>query len=147
MEKITCAGKVIDLEDDIGLSIVIHADTISKDESLDLMIQPSFSGPFEMPDDIEPTSPAYLIEIRKKIHLKKPLSVRMKHYAGDQMKEKMVFLRASSDPEYRGSEPVYVFKEVEDAMGRFNNDGSQTGEIELQKFSWWRIGGKKIKGS
>ena len=59
----------------------------------------------------------------------------------------MVFLRASSDPEYRGSEPVYVFKEVEDAMGRFNNDGSQTGEIELQKFSWWRIGGKKIKGS
>ena len=88
MEKITCAGKVIDLEDDIGLSIVIHADSISKDESLDLMIQPSFSGPFEMPDDIEPTSPAYLIEIRKKIHLKKPLSVRMKHYAGDQMKEK-----------------------------------------------------------
>ena len=42
-------------------------DSLPSDESVDLVIQPCFSGSFEMPEDIKPASPAYLIETNKKV--------------------------------------------------------------------------------
>ena len=114
---------------------------------MDLVIQPCFCGSFEMPEDIEPASPAYRIETNKKMELKKPLLVRIQHYANLQTEEdckNMVFLRANSDPDYRVSKPVYIFKEVDGVEGKFTAGESQVGEINLIQFSWWRIGVRKI---
>ena len=106
---------------------------------MDLLIQPSFSGSFEIPEDMEPASPAYLIETSEQIVLKKPLMMKMQHSFKLRSQEdckNIMFLRASSDPEYRGSNPVYVFKEVEDIRGTFTIK-SQFGEVALTNFSWW----------
>ena len=152
IENLSCSAKEIDLEDDIGISIVVPKDSLPPDESVDLVIQPCFSGSFKMPEDIEPASPAYLIEINKKVELKKSLLVKIQHYANLQTEEdcnSMVFLRANSDPEYRGSKPVYIFKEVNRIEGKFTAGESQVGEIELTHFSRWRIGkrSKSISGN
>ena len=139
LEKISSAGKKIDHESDAGISIDIPEGSISPDESVNLLVQPSFSGSFKIPEDMVPASPAYLIETSKQIVLKKPFTVRMQHSAKLKTEEdckNIVFLRASSDPEYRGSDPVYVFREVEGARGTFN-EGSQFGEVALTHFSWW----------
>ena len=144
---LSCVAKEIDLEDDIGISIVVPEDSLPPDESVDLVIQPCFSGSFEMPEDIEPASPAYLIETNKKVELKKSLFVRIQHYANLQTEEDcnhMVFLRANSDPVYRGSKPVYTFNEVDGVEGKFTIGESQVGEIELTHFSLWMIGLRKI---
>ena len=150
LEKISSAGKKIDLESDAGISIDIPEGSISPDESVDLLIQPCFSGPFENPKDMEPASPAYLIETSKQIALKKPLMMKMQHSVKLQTEEdckNIVFLRASSDPEHRGSNPVYVFKEIEDVRGTFTIE-NQFGEVALTNFSWWRVffRKQKIKG-
>ena len=140
LEKISSVGKKIDHECDVGISINIPEGSISPDESVDLLIQPCFSGSFEIPEDMEPASPAYLIETSKQIVLKKPFTVRIQHSAKLQTEEDcktMVFLRASSDPEYRGSDPIYVFREKEGAGGKFN-EGSQFGEVALTHFSFLR---------
>ena len=148
IEHLSCSSNVIDLEDDIGISIVVPEDSLPPEESVDLVIQPCFSGSFEMPEDIKQASPAYLIETDKKVELKKSLLVRIQHHANLQTEEdcnRMVFLRANSDPEYRGSKPVYIFKEVDGVEGKFTPGESQVGEIELTRFSWWRIGVRMIK--
>ena len=140
LEKISGAERKIDCESDAGISINISEGSISPDELVDLLIQPSFSGPFEFPKDMEPASPAYLIKTSKKMELKKPLIVRMQHSAKLQTEEdckNMVFLRANSIPEYRGSNPVYVFREIEDVRGAFTIK-NQFGEIVLTSFGWWR---------
>ena len=151
-EQITSARKEIHLEDDIGISIVTPENTVLPDESVDLVIQPclAFSGPFEMPGDIESASPVYLIKTNKKVEFKKPLLLKIQHYADLQTAEDckdMVFLRANSDPVCRGSgQPVYIFRKVEGDMGKFSKDGSQIGEIALTHFSWWGIGKRKSNG-
>ena len=149
VEHLSCSAKEIDLKDDIGISIVVPEDSLPPDESVDLVIQPCFSVSFEMPEDIGSASPAYLIETNKKVELKKSLLVRIQHYANLQTEEDcncMVFLRANSDPKYRGSKPAYIFKEVDTVEGKFTIGESQVGEIELTHFSWWRIGIRMIKG-
>ena len=150
LKKISSARKTIDLESDTGIRIDIPEGTISPDESVDLLIQPCFSGSFEIPEDMEPASPAYLIETSEQIVLKKPLMMKMQHSVKLQTEEdckNVVFLRASSNPEYRGSNPVYVFKEVEDVRGTFTIE-NQFGEVALTNFSWWRVFFRKrrIKG-
>ena len=145
LKRISSAQMKIDHEDDAGISISIPEGSISPDESVDLLIQPCFSGSFEVPKDMEPASPAYFIKTSKKIELKRPLTMRMQHSAKLQSEEdckNMVFLRASSDPECRGSNPVYVFREVEGARGTFN-EGSQFGEVILTHFSWWKLFSRK----
>ena len=144
VEKISSARKEIN-HDDIGISIVIPENSVSPHESVDLEIQPCLNGSFEIPKELKPVSPAYLIKTNKDIELKKALLVKIQHYANLQTEEDLVFLRANSDPEYRGSNPVYVFREVEGIRGTFSG---QVGEIELRSFSLLRIfQRRKIKGT
>ena len=56
LEHLSCVAKEINLEDDIGISIVVPEDSLPSDESVDLVIQPCFSGSFEMPEDIKPAT-------------------------------------------------------------------------------------------
>ena len=130
--------------DDAGISVSVPENTLSSLQlSAELTIRPCFSGPFELPDQYEPVSPAYLI-CHGNMDFQKDITIRMHHYANLQSEEDcedMVFLSASSTPEYRDSRPVYVFKEIE-TKGIFY-PGNQVGEISLRHFCFSMIGKRK----
>ena len=113
---------------------------------MNISIHPCFSGPFELPDQYESASPAYLIHSDKK-EFQKNITIRMHHYISLQSEEDcedMAFLSASPTPEYRGSRPVYTFKEICRPKGIFR-PGNQVGEISLRHFCIVEIGMKKAE--
>ena len=133
----------------MGISVSIPADSLgSSAEPVELSIRPCFSGPFELPDQYESASPAYLIH-HDKMDFQKDITIRMHHYASLQSEEDcedMAFLSASSTPEYRGSRPVYTFKEIHGAKGIFR-PGDQVGEISLRHFSFSKVARKRKRGA
>ena len=142
---ITSSESVIDQLSDLGISISVPEKSLgSTKQSLDLFIRPCFSGPFQLPDQYEPASPAYLI-CHGKMDFQKDITIRMHHYASLQSEEDcedMAFLLANSTPEYRGSRPVYTFEEIRGAKGIFR-PGNQVGEISLRHFCFAKIGKRK----
>ena len=136
---------IVDQLSDLGISISVPEKSLgSTKQSVDLSIRSCFSGPFQLPDQYEPASPAYLIH-HGKMNFQKDITIRMHHYASLQSEEDcedMVFLSASSTPEYRGSRPVYTFKEIHGAKGIFR-PGDQVGEISLRHFCFAKIGKRK----
>jgi hypothetical protein len=141
-KHITSSAATIGQVEDIGVSVSVPER--SQSSSLDFSIRPCFSGPFELPDEYESASPAYLL-CHNKVDFQKDLTIKMHHYTcleseGDC--EDMVFLSASSTPEYRESRPVYTFKEIHGAKGMFKA-GDQVGEISLRHFCFTKIARKR----
>ena len=59
-----------------------------------------------------------------------------------------MFLSASTTPEYRGSSPVYMFKEITNTKGLFRpGQEKPVGEIRLKHFCATKIGKRKRKNS
>ena len=135
----------IDRLEDLGVSVFVPQNALSsKEESLDIQIRPCFSGTFQLPDDYEPASPAYLIH-HNKMHFQKDITIKMLHYANLHSEEdcdNMIVFSASSTPEYMGSRPVYTFKKSHEANSVFK-PGDVVGEISLQHFCFEIIGRKR----
>ena len=115
----------------------------SSKEPLAIYIRTCFSGPFELPEDYESASPAYLIRCSRKVEFQKTTTVTVKihHYACLESEEDcddMVFLSASSTPEIDMSGPKYRFRKIEDARVSFR-PGHQVGEITLKHFYLIRV--------
>ena len=149
---VTTEEKTIDLVEDVGISLKFPENSLpSTDPPLEVTIQPCFSGSYVLPDDIELASPAYVITPNREVTFQKDLVVKIQHYANLQTEEDcedMVFLLASSTPEYRGSIPIYKFKEMKEAKKMFRPGQKQPlGEIQLNHFSIIGVGKiiKKIK--
>ena len=147
-ESITSDKKTINLED-VGISITFPENSLPPtDPPLEVNIQPCFSGPFEMPDGIESVSPAYIIKYNRRITFLKDVILKIQHYANLQTEEdceNMVFLSARCIPEYRGSSPIYVFKEITDSKGLFRPGQEKPfGENKLKHFSIITIGKKLL---
>ena len=144
-ETITSDEKTIDLVQDVGISLTFPENVLTSTyPPLEVAIRPCFSGSFVLPDDIELASPAYLITSNREVTFQKDLIVKIQHYANLQTEEdceNMVFLSASSTPEYRGSNPIYKFKEIKEAKGMFRPGQKQPlGEIQLKHFSIIGVG-------
>ena len=125
----------------MGISIFVPRN--SEEEYSNILIRPCFTGPYELPENFEPASPAYLIH--HDMDFQKDITIRMHHYASLQSEEDcedMAFLTASSTPEYRESRPVYTFKEIQGAKGIFK-PGDQVGEISLRHFCLLRAAKRK----
>ena len=149
---VTREEKTIDLVEDVGISLKFPENSLPPtDPPLEVAIQPCFSGSFVLPDDIELASPTYAITPNREVTFQKDLVVKIQHYANLQTEEDcedMVFLSASSTPEYRGSIPTYKFKVMKMAKGMFIPGQKQPlGEIRLKHFSIIGVGKiiKKIK--
>ena len=147
--EVTREEKTIDLVEDVGISLKFPENSLpSTDPPLEVAIQPCFSGSFVLPEDIELASPAYAITPNREVTFQKDLVLKIQHYANLQTKEDcedMVFLSASSTPEYRGSIPIYKFKEMKEAKGMFRPGQKQPiGEIQLKHFSIIGVGKKII---
>ena len=148
-ESITSDEKTINLEE-VGISLTFPENSLPSNEPpVEVAIQPCFSGSFIMPDDIESTSPAYVIKPNRKVKFKKDIVLKIRHNANLQTEEdceNMVFLSASSTPEYRGSTPVYEFKEITDRKGLFRpGEEKPHGEIQLNHFSIITMGKRLLK--
>ena len=145
VENLTVEHTSISRLEDMGIDITIPENSLK--EPLDFSIHPCFSGPFELPHGYQSASPAYLIKHSKKDFLKE-VTVKIQHYACLQSEEDckdMVFLSASSIPQYRESSPVYVFKEMQGEKGRFK-PGDQVGEVSLRHFCILKIGKSEEEG-
>ena len=148
-ESVTADEKIIDLVQDVGISLTFPENSLpSTDPPLEVSIRPCLSGSFVLPDDVQLTSPAYVITPNREVTFQKNLVVKIQHYANLQTEEDcedMVFLSASSTPEYKGSVPIYKFKEMKEAKGMFRPGQKQPlGEIQLNHFSIIGVG-KMIK--
>ena len=144
--SINSHGGKIDCLEDIGISISIPEKSMRPEEKpLELVIHPCFSGPFELPGDYISASPVFLIHLSRKVKFLKDVTVKIHHHANLQTEEDcedMVFLSASSTPEYRGSHPVYTFKKIRGAKTVFK-PGDQVGEISLRHFCMATVGKRK----
>ena len=146
-ETITTKKKTIDLEE-MGLTLLFPEGALPPtDPPLQLKIQPCFSGSFALPQDVELVSPAYFIKPNKKVSFQKEVLVKIWHHANLESEEDckdMVFLSASTSPQYSGENPVYVFKEIEGAKGSFRpGEEHPVGEIALKHFCTLAIGKRK----
>ena len=119
-----------------GISVAIPEGTLQEEDSTDLLIQPCFSGPFELPAGYESASPAYLIQPSRRVRIRKDVTIRMHHYAHLETEEdceEMVFVSASTTPQDTPSGPVYKFKVITGARSIFR-PRDPVGEITLRHF-------------
>ena len=130
----------------MGIRMSIPEDSLSDgEEPVTLLVHPCFTGPFELPDDFESASPAYLIKPSRRVKFQRDVIVDIHHYAhleNEEDCEDMVFLSASTTPEFRESGPVYVFKEIDGAKWVFKPE-YQVGEITLRHFCLIKAGKRK----
>ena len=129
----------------MGISLSIPKDALpSTDPPLDIQIQSCFSGSFEMPDNVELVSSAYIVSPSRKVAFQKEVLVKIWHHANLETEEDcedMLFLSASTSPQYRGDTPVYTFREIRGAKGSFRPGEEQpVGQIALKHFCILSLG-------
>lgn len=148
--QITSSEVVLDCIEDLGISVTVPENLLGStdsEEPVKLYIRPCFCGPFQLPENHEPASPAYLIQIDTTLPFQKDIFIRLHHHTslqGEEDCDDMAFLSASAAPEYMGSRPVYTFKEIQEAKGTFRH-GDQVGEISLRHFSFIKACKRKRK--
>ena len=146
-ETVTIKEKIINLQE-VGISLSIPENALPPtDPPLQLEIQSCFSGSFDLPQDVKLASPAYIIKPSRKVAFQKEVSVKIWHHANLESEEDckdMVFLSASTSPQYRGDTPVYVFKKIRGAKGSFRPGEEQpVGHIALKHFCILALGKRK----
>ena len=146
-EIVTAKEKTINVEDE-GLSLSIPEGALpSTDPPLQLEIHPCFCGPFNVPQYVELVSPAYILNPSRKVAFQKEVLVKIWHYANLETEEDckdMVFLSASTRPQYRGDTPVYVFKKIRGSKGLFRpREEEPVGQIALKHFCTLALGKRK----
>ena len=141
---------IINHLEDMGISVCVPEDALgSTKDKIDLHISPCFSGPFELPPGFDSASPTYLIRPSRRVEFKKDVMIKISHHINLQTEEDckdMVFLSASSTPAYRGSRPVYIFKEIQGVKTVFR-PGDQVGEIYLRHFCLLKAACKRGRDS
>lgn len=152
-KRITSDGAtIIDRLQDMGIYISVPENTLSStEEPLDIQIRPCYCGPFKLPPKYRSVSPTYLIQHSREANFQKDITVRIHHYACEEYREKVVFLSASSTPEYRQLSkrgihyPEYIFKEC--IPGAVTSCEDQIGETTLRHFCLVTAGveGSKIE--
>ena len=102
-QRITSQGATIQ-SPHAGISLSVPEQALSSTEpDVDLLIHPCLGGPFELPAEYEPASPAYLIQPDKKVKLQREATLQIHHYTRLQSKEdceEMAFFSATPTPEY-----------------------------------------------
>ena len=147
-ESVTPAGATI-LSENTGISLSIPEHSLSHGEEIDLLIHPCLSGPFELPRGYESASPAYLIQPSRRVNLQRDVTLDIHHYANlvnEKDCHEMVFLSASTTPQFRQSRPVYVFKEIKRTKAIFTPN-SQVGQIRGSHFCFIKIARRRRKRS
>lgn len=118
---ITPKGKLINLQDEIGISLAIPKGAAVSEAEID--IATSFSVDSEVPNDAVSVSPAYIIEASTKIEFLKNIEVKLQHMhlaKTDEKPRDLVVYMASFTP---GSETSAVGKFEEMAATNVEFEG------------------------
>ena len=66
---------------DAGIVVSIPEHSLSNEEgSVDLLVHPCFSGPFQLPYGYESASPAYLIQPSRKVKFLNSVTIQIHHH-------------------------------------------------------------------
>lgn len=76
---VTSRGKEIYREEEIGASLSIPRNSVDSDVEIGLAA--CFSDSYQVPEDMESVSPAYVVTTNKKVGFRKDMTVRMQHTA------------------------------------------------------------------
>ena len=145
-ELIETSKKDINMAE-VGISLSIPEEALSSTyPPLEMQIQPCFNG---VPENLELVSPAYIVKPSRKVVFRKEVMVQIWHHANLETEEDcedMVFLSASTTPQYRDGSPIYMFQEITAAKGSFRpREDQPTGKIALKHFCILSIGKRKWK--
>ena len=149
-EALTSEEKKLNYEKEMGISLHIPENAIGFNEATNIVIQPSFSGPFSGPAHLEPVSPAYLVKKEGEVQLQKEITVKIQHNANIETKEDckdLFFLKADLHPSYRGPlfGPMYIFHVIDRNRVTFSLDNPHFGEAIVNDLSWFMIWRKSPK--
>lgn len=127
-----------------GITLSFPENSMEREESLN--IATSFSGAFEIPDDLESVSPAYMIGTTTTIEFSKDVDLKLQHTANLRTAEDckdMVVMKASIVPSNDGSR-FSRFQEIKDGSVKFIEEG-RFGVVKLRSLvsSSYKIGRKK----
>jgi hypothetical protein len=92
--RVTSRGTEINQEDEIGASISIPRNAVDRD--MDIGLAASFSGSHEVPADMEPVSPAYVVTANREVVLSREATLRMQHTASIESSSDVVLLEADA---------------------------------------------------
>ena len=137
-ETVSC-GLSVELESDIGLSISAPNEVIPPSELAYVTTAVAFSGPFQMPEGIEPTSPVYLIKFIG-TDSSSVFSVKLLLTTSVRSSDDLVLCQASCTPSWK---PKPVQFKVEDQDIEFCEENTKVVKVNLQSCSsWLRLGMK-----
>ena len=137
-ETVTSAGKEISWAD-IGIKINIPPGAIPEDKPITVSVRPCLSGPFELPEDYELSSPVYAIS--PGLEFSKDVKLFMAHFADLQSEDdckNMTFLTTESSSLPGDSHPYRLLVQNNGVF----KIGSRKGEISLKHFCKKAIGRK-----
>lgn len=139
---ITPNGGKINFEDETGMSLSIPENATDQKVGLSLAI--SLSQASEMPDNVDPVSPVYVLEIATEIKFRKEVEMKLQHTANLQTAEdcKDMVVLMSHD-----SSPALKFEEMEGGSVEFHRNG-RFGMLKMKSLfsSSFKIGRKKREG-
>lgn len=132
-----------------GICLSIPENSTDKGESLN--IATSFSGDFEIPNDVESVSPACVIGTTTTIEFSKDVDLKLQHTANLRTAEDckdMVFMKASIISSSDGSPRFSSFQEINNSSVEFSEEG-RFGVVKLRSLasSSYKIGRKKKEDS
>ena len=148
-ETVTNKETNIDLQQ-VGITLSAPKDALaSTDPPLQLEIWPCFSGPFDVTQDIELVSLAYIVKPSWEGAFQKEVLVKIWHHVNLESEEDcedMVFLSASTSPQCKEGSPVYTFREIKGAKSSFRpGEEEPAGKIALKHFCILAVGRKSVR--
>ena len=119
-----------------GIKVTVPKRAVANDEQLDLTVKPCFNVKYELPEGYEPASPVYMIRTNE-VNLKMEVQLEIQHFCSvmtEEDKQSMAFFKSPSEPQFRGSQPTYVFHKTPPSQTSFTV-GKNSGVISLRTFS------------
>lgn len=136
--------------DEIGASIFIPKDAVIEEEQVNLAA--GFSDAYEIPEDVESVSPAYVFRTHRELRFRKEVDVVLQHTAHLETEEDcqdMVVLKAdlSASKDSLSSNPTHKFVESTETKIECKPGKNRFGVIKLKRLvsSVIKIGRKSKK--
>ena len=122
------------------MSISIPSGAVAKEVRIHIAV--SFAGAYVIPEDMEPVSPAYIIDTKNAVFCK-DVEVRLQHMAkletSEECEDKVV-MKASTTPTYiDGTGPVYKFEELQGVNVKFDRGSRHFAVMKIRKFSILKV--------
>lgn len=140
--KVATLASAEDDIDNLGMSLVSEEPQVD----VKLVIRPCLTGPFILPEEYMPVSPAYLFKTATQPS--EAIKIRVQHCIHLKTEEdcsKLKVFFATTTPVHKERKPFYEFKVINGLTGIFSI-GNQNGEISVNKSGLFLVATQHIYG-